>query len=151
MDNKKEQAELKATNIISLFHQKKKKKKFFFFLGQKGRASFRLFLKRQGVTKKGQGVAPCKNGLGRTLGIPHNKDTRSRMKHLQVVSSTGEKSRSKENTICKNWQIYAPNTCNPVFEPGRDSATLSGSLFECRTKINHPRHQVANKYQMSHI
>ena len=23
--------------------------------------------KRQGVTKKGQGVAPCKNGLGRTL------------------------------------------------------------------------------------
>ena len=38
-----------------------------------------------------------------------------------------------------------------VFEPGRDSATLSRSLFECRTKINHPRHQVANKYQMSHI
>ena len=24
-----------------------------------------------------------------------------------------------------------------VFEPGRDSATLSRSLFECRTKINH--------------
>ena len=23
--------------------------------------------KRQGVTKKGQGAAPCKNGLGRTL------------------------------------------------------------------------------------
>ena len=38
-----------------------------------------------------------------------------------------------------------------VFEPGRDSATLSRSLFECRTKINHPCHQVANKYQMSHI
>ena len=34
------------------------------------------------------------------------------MKHLQVVSSTGEKSRSKEKMICKNWQIYAPNTCN---------------------------------------
>ena len=38
-----------------------------------------------------------------------------------------------------------------VFEPGRDSATLSRSLFECRTKINHPPHHVANKYQMSHI
>ena len=38
-----------------------------------------------------------------------------------------------------------------VFEPGRDSATLSRSLLECRTKINHPRHQVANKYKMSHI
>ncbi len=38
-----------------------------------------------------------------------------------------------------------------AFEPGRYSATLSRSLFECRTKINHPRHHVANKYQMSHI
>ena len=38
-----------------------------------------------------------------------------------------------------------------LFEPGRDSATLSRSVSECRTKINHPHHQVANKYQMSHI
>ena len=45
-------------------------------------------------------------------------------------------------------QIFQPE---PVFEPGRDSATLSRSLFECRTKINHPRHQVANKCRTSEI
>ncbi len=38
-----------------------------------------------------------------------------------------------------------------VFEPGRDFATLSRFLFECRTKINHPRHHVATKYEMSHV
>ena len=42
------------------------------------------------------------------VGIPHNKDTRSRMKHIQVVSSTGEKSRSKENTICKIGKFMHP-------------------------------------------
>ena len=47
--------------------------------------------------------------------------------------------------------LYYEVSTTSVFEPGRDSATLSRSLFECRTKINHPRHQVANKYQMSHI
>ena len=52
VDNKKEQTELKATNIISLFHQKKF---FFFFLGQKGRASFRLFFKKAGRHQKGAG------------------------------------------------------------------------------------------------
>ena len=36
-----------------LFHQKKK-----ILFGKKGRASFQLFKKRQGVTKKGQGAAP---------------------------------------------------------------------------------------------
>ena len=46
-----------------LFHQKKSKKKF----GKKGRASFQLVKKKQGVTKKGEGAALCKNGLGRTL------------------------------------------------------------------------------------
>ena len=35
------------------------------------------------------------------------------------------------------------NTHSAVFEPGRDFATLSRFLFECRTKINHPRHHVA--------
>ena len=62
VDNKKEQTELKATNIISLFHPF-----FFFFFGSKRQGVISAFLKRQGVTKKGQGVAPCKNGLGRTL------------------------------------------------------------------------------------
>ena len=38
-----------------------------------------------------------------------------------------------------------------VFEPGRDFATLSPFLFECRTKINHPRHHVATKYEMSRV
>ena len=38
-----------------------------------------------------------------------------------------------------------------VFEPGRDFATLSRFLMECRTKINRPRHQVAKKYQMSRV
>ena len=38
-----------------------------------------------------------------------------------------------------------------VFEPGRDFATLSRFLFECRTKINHPRHHVATKYEMSRV
>ncbi len=66
MDNKKEQTELKATNIISIFHQKKKFF-FFFFFGLERQGVISAFLKRQGVTKKGQGVAPCKNGLGRTL------------------------------------------------------------------------------------
>ena len=44
MDNKKEQAELKATNIISLF----------FFFRKKGRASFRL-LKKVGRPQKRAG------------------------------------------------------------------------------------------------
>ena len=49
-----------------------------------------------------------------------------------------------------------PNTCismhAPVFEPGRDFAALSRFLFECRTKINHPRHHVATKkYEMLHV
>ena len=38
-----------------------------------------------------------------------------------------------------------------VFEPGRDFATLSRFLFECRTKINHPRHHVATTYEMSRV
>ena len=38
-----------------------------------------------------------------------------------------------------------------VFETGRDFATLSRFLFECRTKINHPRHHVATKYEMSRV
>ena len=38
-----------------------------------------------------------------------------------------------------------------VFEPGRDFATLSRFFLECRTKINHPRHHVATKYEMSHV
>ena len=40
---------------------------------------------------------------------------------------------------------------NSVFEPGRDFATLLRFLFECRTKINHPRHHVATKYEMSRV
>ena len=53
MDNNKEQTELKATNIISLFHPKKKK--LIFFLGKKGRASFQLFFKKAGRHQKGAG------------------------------------------------------------------------------------------------
>ena len=51
-----------------LFYQKK-----FIFWQKRHLASFQLFKKgraspkRQGITKKGQGAAPCKNGLGRTL------------------------------------------------------------------------------------
>ena len=30
-----------------------------------------------------------------------------------------------------------------------DCATLARILFQCRTKINHPRHHVATKYEMS--
>ena len=45
----------------------------------------------------------------------------------------------------------SPNLPNTVFEPGRDFATLSRFLFECRTKINHPRHHVATKYEMSRV
>ena len=39
----------------------------FFFFGKKAGRHFSFFFKRHGVTKKGQGAAPCKNGLGRTL------------------------------------------------------------------------------------
>ena len=53
MDNKKEETELKATNIISLFHPKKNNNNFF--LGKKGRASFRLFFKKAGRHQKGAG------------------------------------------------------------------------------------------------
>ena len=42
------------------------------------------------------------------------------------------------------------STCS-VFEPGRDFATLSRFLLECRTKINHTRHHVATKYEMSRV
>ena len=52
MDNKKEQTELKATNIISLFHPKKKKKIFFF--GKKAGRHFG-FLKKAGRHQKGAG------------------------------------------------------------------------------------------------
>ena len=53
MDNKNEQTELKATNIISLFHQKKKKKVFFFFVKKVGRHFG--FLKKAGRHQKGAG------------------------------------------------------------------------------------------------
>ena len=56
VDNKKEQTELKATNIISLFHNKKK----HFFLGKKGRASFRLFKKGRASPKRGRAPRPAK-------------------------------------------------------------------------------------------
>ncbi len=49
MDNKKEQTELKATNIISLFHPKKKKK----ILKKAGRHFG--FLKKAGRHQKGAG------------------------------------------------------------------------------------------------
>ena len=52
MDNKKEQTELKATNIISLFHPKKKN--LFFFLGKKAGRHFG-FLKKAGHHQKGAG------------------------------------------------------------------------------------------------
>ena len=57
--NKNGKTELKARWLIFF-------KKMGFF-SQKGRASFQLFKKGRGVTKKRQGAAPCKNGLGRTL------------------------------------------------------------------------------------
>ena len=47
--------------------------------------------------------------------------------------------------------IFQQNCLYSVFEPGRDFATLSRFLFECRTKINHPRHHVATKYEMSRV
>ena len=47
MDNKKEQTELKANNIISLFHQ------FFFFVKKAGRHFG--FLKKAGRHQKGAG------------------------------------------------------------------------------------------------
>ena len=51
MDNKKEQTELKATNIISLFHHKKKKKKI-----KKKKAGRHFgFLKKAGRHQKGAG------------------------------------------------------------------------------------------------
>ena len=53
MDNKKEQTELKATNIISLFHPKKKKKNFFFWVKKAGRHFG--FLKKAGRHQKGAG------------------------------------------------------------------------------------------------
>ena len=52
MDNKKEQTEIKATNIISLF-QPKKKKVFFFFVKKAGRHFG--FLKKAGRHQKGAG------------------------------------------------------------------------------------------------
>ena len=52
MDNKKEQTELKDTNIISLFHTKKKKKKIF--LVKKAGRHFG-FLKKAGRHQKGAG------------------------------------------------------------------------------------------------
>ena len=55
MDNKKEQTELTATNIISLFHKKKKKKKKkkTFFVKKAGRHFG--FLKKAGRHQKGAG------------------------------------------------------------------------------------------------
>ena len=52
MDNKKEQTELKATNIISLFHQKKI---FFFFFWVKKAGRHFGFLKKAGRHQKGAG------------------------------------------------------------------------------------------------
>ena len=50
---------------------KKKKKNFFFFFFflSKGQGVISAFSKGQGVTKRGQGAAPCKRSLGRTLSI----------------------------------------------------------------------------------
>ena len=55
MDNKKEQTELKATNIISLFHTKKKKIMFFFFFFVKKAGRHFGFLKKAGRHQKGAG------------------------------------------------------------------------------------------------
>ena len=71
--------------------------------------------------------------------VESDADVDNAMQRLET-----EDKKRKAHLICS---CYGPT----VFEPGRDSATLSRSLFECRTKIKHPRHQVANKYQMSHI
>ena len=51
VDNKKEQTELKATNIISVFHPKKKKKNSFF---KKAGRHFG-FLKKAGRHQNGAG------------------------------------------------------------------------------------------------
>ena len=56
VDNKKEQTELKATNIISLFHQKNNNN----FFVKKGRASFRLFKKGRASPKRGRASRPAK-------------------------------------------------------------------------------------------
>ena len=56
MDNKKEQTELKATNIISLFHKQKNSffcKKILFFVKKAGRHFG--FLKKAGRHQKGAG------------------------------------------------------------------------------------------------
>ena len=55
VDNKKEQTELKATNIISLFHQKKKKKKIFFLFWVKKAGRHFGFFKKAGRHQKGAG------------------------------------------------------------------------------------------------
>ena len=54
VDNKKEQTELKATNIISLFHQKIKIKNCLFFLVKKAERHFGFF-KKAGRHQKGAG------------------------------------------------------------------------------------------------
>ena len=39
-----------------------------------------------------------------------------------------------------------------VFEPDRGLRDIGTFfLFQCRTKINHPRHHVATKYEMSRV
>ena len=55
MDNKKAQTELKATNIISLFHPKKKKKIIIFFVWVKQAGRHFGFLKKAGRHQKGAG------------------------------------------------------------------------------------------------
>ena len=53
-----------------------------------------------------------------------------------------------DNTAPKIFHVERQTT---VFEQGRDFATLSRFLLECRTKINHPRHHVTTKYEMSRV
>ena len=38
-----------------------------------------------------------------------------------------------------------------VFEPGRDLRDMARFLFQCRAYINHPRHHVATKYEVSRV
>ena len=58
--NNKGKTELKA--MCDWYYQNS-----FFFLKSKGQGVISAFSKGQGVTKRGQGAAPCKRSLGRTL------------------------------------------------------------------------------------
>ena len=81
------------------------KKIFFFFFSQTGVIS--AFSKGQGVTKRGQGSAPCKRSLGRTLCMLAGA---SHCLSVPLILSNGD---TEHDQIWQIWEWFEPRS-----EPG---------------------------------